>query len=149
MYMYDLIISFGIPVSICVVLPVLIVWLVLRFRKHTIDKKVELLSKCIENGIEIDPGILANTRMKNGSTRKSLLNKLATAIIFLISGLAILVISIVNDMTMVYGPMTASIIILSVGLGMLAWYLTGVKFLKNEMEKEDKARENTEKEELQ
>lgn len=149
MYMYDLIISFGIPVSICVVLPVLIVWLVLRFRKHTIDKKVELLSKCIENGIEIDPGILANTRMKNGSTRKSLLNKLATAIIFLISGLAILVISIVNDMTMVYGPMTASIIILSVGLGMLAWYLTGVKFLKNEMKKEDKARENTEKEELQ
>lgn len=149
MYMYDLIISFGIPVSICVVLPVLIVWLVLRFRKHTIDKKVELLSKCIENGIEIDPGILANARMKNGSTRKSLLNKLATAIIFLISGLAILVISIVNDMTMVYGPMTASIIILSVGLGMLAWYLTGVKFLKNEMEKEDKARENTEKEELQ
>lgn len=149
MYMYDLIISFGIPVSICVVLPVLIVWLVLRFRKHTIDKKVELLSKCIENGIEIDPGILANTRMKNGSTRRSLLNKLATAIIFLISGLAILVISIVNDMTMVYGPMTASIIILSVGLGMLAWYLTGVKFLKNEMEKEDKARENTEKEELQ
>lgn len=149
MYMYDLIISFGIPVSICVVLPVLIVWLVLRFRKHTIDKKVELLSKCIENGIEIDPGILANTRMKNGSTRKSLLNKLATAIIFLISGLAILVISIVNDMTMVYGPMTASIIILSVGLGMLAWYLTGVKFLKNEMEKEDKARENTEKEKLQ
>lgn len=147
--MYDLIISFGIPVSICVVLPVLIVWLVLRFRKHTIDKKVELLSKCIENGIEIDPGILANTRMKNGSTRKSLLNKLATAIIFLISGLAILVISIINDMTMVYGPMTASIIILSVGLGMLAWYLTGVKFLKNEMEKEDKARENTEKEELQ
>lgn len=149
MYMYDLIISFGIPVSICVVLPVLIVWLVLRFRKHTIDKKVELLSKCIENGIEIDPGILANARMKNSSTRKSLLNKLATAIIFLISGLAILVISIVNDMTMVYGPMTASIIILSVGLGMLAWYLTGVKFLKNEMEKEDKARENTEKEELQ
>lgn len=140
---------FGIVVSVCVVLPVLIVWLNLKYRTQAINKKVELLSKCIENGIEIDPKILVNTRMKNSSTRKTLLNKLATAIIFLISGLAILVISIVNDMTMVYGPMTASIIILSVGLGMLAWYLTGVKFLKNEMKKEDKARENTEKEELQ
>lgn len=46
------------PTFICVVLPVMVVWLVLRSRKNTIDKQTEIAIKAIENGTPIDPEFL-------------------------------------------------------------------------------------------
>ena len=40
--------------GVCVVLPVLIVWLVLRSRKHQIDRKTEIVMKAIEAGVPVD-----------------------------------------------------------------------------------------------
>ena len=40
--------------GICVILPVLIVWLVLRSRKHEVDRKTEVVLKAMEAGIPID-----------------------------------------------------------------------------------------------
>ena len=40
--------QFLIPIGICVVLPVMIVWLVMRSRQHDMDKKTEVMLKAIE-----------------------------------------------------------------------------------------------------
>ena len=42
-----------IPITIVVLLPVLVVWLVMRTRQHEVDKKTEILMKAIENGAEL------------------------------------------------------------------------------------------------
>ena len=39
-----------VPIFICVILPIAIVWLVVRARKHEMDKKTEIMLKAIEAG---------------------------------------------------------------------------------------------------
>ena len=56
-----------IPISICVVLPLIIIALVLRNRRHEVDKKTELMMKAVENGATLDPAFFQPTsccRMK-------------------------------------------------------------------------------------
>ena len=56
-----------IPIGICVVLPILIIALVLRNRRHEVDKKTELMMKAVENGTTLDPSFFQQTsccRMK-------------------------------------------------------------------------------------
>ena len=43
-----------VPIGICVVLPVMLVWLVTRVRRNEIDKKTEVMLKAIESGATID-----------------------------------------------------------------------------------------------
>ena len=42
------------PLGICVVLPVMIVWLVTRARQNETNKKTEIMLKAIESGATID-----------------------------------------------------------------------------------------------
>ena len=44
-----------IPIGICVILPIIVVTLALRTRRHELDKKTEVLLKAIENGAQLDP----------------------------------------------------------------------------------------------
>ena len=44
-----------IPISICVVLPLIIIALVLRSRRHEVDKNTELMLKAVESGTTLDP----------------------------------------------------------------------------------------------
>ena len=39
-----------IPIGICVILPIIVITLALRTRRHEIDKKTEVMMKAIENG---------------------------------------------------------------------------------------------------
>ena len=43
-----------VPLGICVVLPVMIVWLVMRTRQNETNKKTEIMLKAIESGATID-----------------------------------------------------------------------------------------------
>ena len=42
------------PLGVCVVLPVMIVWLVMRTRQNETNKKTEIMLKAIEAGATID-----------------------------------------------------------------------------------------------
>ena len=44
-----------IPIGICVILPIIVVTLALRTRRHELDKKTEVMLKAIENGAQLDP----------------------------------------------------------------------------------------------
>ena len=54
------ILALSIPIFICVVLPVMVVWLVTRANTRRTEKKMDVLMKAIENGTEIDPDMLVD-----------------------------------------------------------------------------------------
>ena len=43
------------PIFICVVMPVAIVWLVMRAKQNETNKMAEIMLKAIEAGIPLDP----------------------------------------------------------------------------------------------
>ena len=43
-----------VPIAICVVLPVMIVWLINRTRQNETNRKTEIMLKAIESGATID-----------------------------------------------------------------------------------------------
>lgn len=68
--------SIIVPIGICVVLPVMLVWLVTRVRRNEIDKKAEVMIKAIESGVTIDSDLFKEAPKKRKSTKERLLNRL-------------------------------------------------------------------------
>ena len=58
-------------IGVCVVLPVLIVWLVLRYKKHNLDRRTEVLIKAMEAGIPIDENLLKSPTTPKKAKEKS------------------------------------------------------------------------------
>ena len=132
-----------IPICICVVLPVLIVWLVSRVRQNETNRKAEIMLKAIENGVPIDPAILNTCNKKKQSLKKELLDKFNGACITSLLGVAFLVICFFGGSwahnfrpTGIY-PI-AGAVLLAVGIGLFISYFTGKKMLAKEIEEEEK-----------
>ena len=53
-----------VPLGVCVVLPVMIVWLVTRTRQNETNKKTEIMLKAIESGATIDADFFKDTQKK-------------------------------------------------------------------------------------
>ena len=70
-----------IPICICVVLPVMVVWLVTRARIKKNEQKMAVLVKAIENGVEIDPELLVSETESSRNTKMKLIKKLTTGIV--------------------------------------------------------------------
>ena len=136
--------TFVLPVFICVVLPVVVVWLALRSRQHAIDKKAEIMLKAIESGATIDPNLLKQQE-KAKSTKKELLDKLNGACITSLMGLAFIALAIVRyyspqfDRTFLHNFIVpGGFVLLAVGIGLFISYFVGKKMLAKEMEAEEK-----------
>lgn len=89
-------------ISVLVVLPILIVWLVMRALQHQVDKKTEIMMKAVENGVQLDPSFFSNVGSKKKSVKSKLMGYLTTAMVTgsvgLISMLVILIGGITSDM---------------------------------------------------
>ena len=64
-----------IPIGICVILPIIVITLALRTRRHEIDKKTEVMMKAIENGAQLDPAFFESAA-KVGCKEKTVKDKL-------------------------------------------------------------------------
>ena len=64
-----------IPIGICVVLPIIIVAMIAKNRKHEVDRKTEVLIKAIENGAQLDPAFFESAA-RSGCKQKTVKNKL-------------------------------------------------------------------------
>ncbi len=139
-----------IPICVCVVLPVMIVWLVMRAKKNETDRKAEIMLKAIESGVSIDPSLFKSQEKKSGSTKKELIEKLNGACITSLMGLAFIGLAVVRY----YNPqfdrhfldnfiVPAGFILLAVGIGLFISFFVGKKMLAKEIEAEEKAMEET------
>ena len=130
-----------IPISIVVVLPVLVVWLVMRTRQHEVDKKTEILMKTIENGAELNPDFF-NMAKQPKSVKDKLMGYLTTAMVTGVIGLITLLVQVVYystanlwedtaGFTLVF--MCISGIILAIGIAFLVVYFVGKKTWAREL----------------
>ena len=85
-----------IPIAVCVVLPVMIVWLVTRSKNQIVNRKMDVLIKAIENGQDIDPELLSDAAghdAKKRSVKMRLLRQLCWGVILVIAGAGIGILS--------------------------------------------------------
>ena len=136
-----------IPLGICVVLPVLIVWLVTRTRQNETEKKTEIMLKAIEAGATIDAEFFKDAQRKQKSTKERLLNRLIWGCTTSILGVGLAALGIIqwvnwngttsNDSFVV--PLIFAGIFLAIGIALVMGFLVGRKMLVKEIEAEENA----------
>ena len=138
-----------IPLGICVVLPVMIVWLVTRSRQNETNKKTEVMLKAIEAGAPIDANLFQDSVRKRKSVKERLLNRLMMACIASLTGIFVITVGLVKwfvygnvDGHQILSGILAGGIILAVGLALFIVFFVGRKMLATEMEAEGKSLED-------
>ena len=136
-----------VPIAICVVLPVLIVWIIGRVRQNEANRKAEVMLKALESGATIDPEYFKSPKVKKQkSVKQDLLEKLNGACITGLMGVAFLILSflkVLKGNVATYLPF-AGAVLLAVGIGLFVTYFAGKKMLAKEIEAEDKNLEQQE-----
>ncbi len=146
--MEDILVNFGLPVFICVVLPVSIVWLIARTRQQETNKKAEIMLKAIEAGVPVDMTQFepAKKQKASKSIKQDLLEKLNGACITGLMGIGFLTLGILRTLNWEFGRhvfmnkfwLPAGCVLLAVGIGLFISYFAGKKLLAKEMEAEEK-----------
>ena len=141
-----------IPIGICVVLPVMIVWLINRTRQNETNRKTEIMLKAIESGATIDADFFKVQQEQKGprTIKERLLRRLTSGCVFTLMGVAFALIGLVTrsmmaDIHMSNDAFTMPCILggifFSIGVALLIGFFVGKKMLAKEMEAEAKALE--------
>ena len=142
-----ILVNFGIPVFICVVLPVVVVWLVTRAKQNETNRKAEIMLKAIEAGVPVDMEQFKSAQKKAPvSIKQDLLEKLNGACITGLMGIGFLTLSILRVLITDFGRNTllnkfwlpAGCVLLAVGIGLFISYFVGKKLLAKEIEAEER-----------
>ena len=134
-------------IGICVVLPIVIVWLINRRRTNETNRRAEILLKAIEAGATVDLNLFQEPQ-KQRSIKEKLLDRLTAAWVATLIGLTIIAFGIsmyclIDDPSEALLLVIAGIggIILAVGIALFGVYFAGKKLLATEIEAEAKSKE--------
>ena len=140
-----------VPIAVCVVLPVMIVWLINRTRQNETNRKAEIMLKAIEAGATIDADFFKAQQDKKApkTIKERLLKRLSCGCICTLIGLASVAVGIVNHASWdgsISGDsgVTAMVIggvLFGIGVSLIIVFFVGKKMLAKEMEAEVKALE--------
>lgn len=131
---------------IAVALPVSIVWLVQRAKQNETNKKAEIMLKAIEAGVPVDMDQFKSRKVKSGSVKQDLLDKLTGACVTSLMGLAFIVYAIIGYLNPVWieGRLFAKLspiaggVLLAVGIGLFITYFVGKNMMASEIQAEEK-----------
>lgn len=131
------------PIGVCVVLPVTIVWLIMRTRQNETNRKAEIMLKAIEAGVAVDPNLFKEEKGPK-STKDRLLKHLTAACVTMFPGLVLFAIGLFSCIKFRFEfPDTLIItgggILIAIGSAFLIVYSTGRKLLAKEIEAEEKS----------
>ena len=133
-----------IPIGICIVLPVTIVWLIMRTSQNETNRKAEIMLKAIEAGATIDPNLFKVEKNEPKSTKERLLKYLIAACVTMFPGLVLFAIALFSCIKLGFVfpdtlILTAGGILIAIGTAYLIVYRTGMKLLAKEIEAEEKS----------
>lgn len=142
-----------IPLGVCVVLPVLVVWLVMRKKTNETNRRTEVMLAAIEKGSDVNAEKLLGLFDKTGKPTKTtrtalkekLMKKLLTAFILMGVGLAFCTFAAITGYLGGSNPEEISvytfvgIVCLLVGAAFLISYFISRKFLAEELGLADKS----------
>ena len=123
-----------VPIFVCVVLPVAIVFIVMNARKHEASRKAEVALKAIEAGVPVDPAFFAPAKKKKQGTKQNLLEQLTGACITFLMGAAFIVCYVLEKEDFLG---FAGGVMLAVGIGLFISFFVGRKMLAKEIEAEE------------
>ena len=139
--LYDVLI----PIGVCVILPVVIVWLVSRTKQNETNRKAEIMLKAIEAGAPIDTNLLS-TKSGSKSIKERLLGKLTGACVTSFIGFFLIFVGCCYsnahgwDLSESPSPLMviAGGILFCVGIALFIAFFSGKKMLAREIEAEEK-----------
>lgn len=136
-----------IPIAICVVLPVLIVWLVVRAKINKDNAQKDILLAAIEKNPNLDAGqFIQSMDSKKKLLKEKLLSKLLWGMMTLFVGLGFCIIALIAsyaggwDSDLIYFNGFAGASLIAIGVAFLVNYFVGKKFLAKEIEAEEQAK---------
>lgn len=129
-----------VPIAICVVLPIMIVWLCARVSINKDNRNAEIILKAIESNSPIDTDKLVEALSKPKKTEVQILQRrLLKGSVFTLIGVALAIIagvlaynSVDRDNDTVYFMMFLSGISLAIGIGYLIVFLVTRKFIQSQ-----------------
>ncbi|MBR0334971.1 MAG: hypothetical protein IIX13_08565 [Bacteroidales bacterium] len=126
-----------VPMGICVVLPIMIVWLITRKQQNETNRKTEIMLKAIETGQKIDSEFFSIQKKASKSIKERLWDRLVIAwmttifaITHAIFGTSIYIGDLKLDRSLF------DCIFLAIGISFFISYYVGKKIFKKEMEAE-------------
>ena len=144
----DILTSVVLPIFICVVLPITIVWLIARTRQQETNRKAEIMIKAIEAGVPVDMTQFEPAKKQKGpkTIKQDLLEKLNGACITGLMGVGFLILGILRAINPMFASHTflnkfwlpAGGVLLAVGIGLFISYFVGKKMMAKEIEAEEK-----------
>lgn len=135
--------SIIIPIFVCFLLPVAIIYIVFSTRRNEINKKTEIVLKAIENGQQVDPDLFREpSKTKSMTVKQSLLGKLTAACVTAALGIALLAFGLTignKDLWTIVS--LVGIVLLAVGVALFIVFFVGKKMLAKEIEAEESVAE--------
>ena len=134
-----------IPISICVVLPTLIVWLIGRVKQNETNRKAEIMLKALDNGAKIDSDFF-KSQSGSKTIKERLLGRLTGACVTGLLGVALLGVAIYmasrldwsTDDDVIMMTVLLGGILFAIGIALFIVYFTGKKLLAKEIVAEEK-----------
>ena len=128
------VVALMIPIGICVVVPIAIIWIIYRASMNSENKRAEVLMEAIRSNNAIDADRLAKAMTKKPKTPRELLNlRLLRGCIFSLIGAALLIIGIVisfagsAESEEIFSAATLGAVSLAIGASYLIVYFVSKK----------------------
>ena len=127
-----------IPITVSGVMPIAITALIARAYAKKSEHKMNVMIKAIENGADLDQNAIMGIKSKVKSTRMELVNRLGSGVVFTVMGLMFVLSAAFGLSSFPSWGYYPGFPLLAVGIGLLVSFFYGKKYLKSQMEKEDK-----------
>lgn len=132
-----------VPISICVVLPLMIVWIVAKARAQEVNKRTEVILAAIEKNSDLDVDkFFQKMSPEKHTIKERLLAKHQKGLIMTVIGGSGLIgciawlLFLPYDVFMVFVMSVVFVALLAVGIGFFVNYKVGKKMLEKEMQVE-------------
>ena len=135
-----------VPIGICVILPIIIVWLIMRRKTNETNKRTEVLLAVIEKNPDLDMDMedfIRKMNPKTKTTKERLMNRLLWGLVFIAIGTSLLLSVLYQDYqggaALDYFPIySGSGCLLLIGISFVAVFFISKRMLAKEIEAEEK-----------
>ena len=131
-----------VPIGICVILPIIIVWLIMRRKTNETNRRTEVLLAAIEKNPDMDmEDFIRKMNPKTKATKERLMSRLLWGLVFIAIGASLLLSDIyVYTTGGVIGPVDlfTSGCLLLIGISFVAVFFISKRMLAKEIEAEEK-----------
>ena len=133
-----------VPIGICVVLPIIIVWLIMRRKTNDTNKGTEVLLAVIEKNPDLDmEDLIRKMNPKTKTTKERLMSRLLWGLVFIAIGTSLLLSALYQDNLGGAGPeyfpiYCGSGCLLLIGISFVAVFFISKRMLAKEIEAEEK-----------